>query len=141
VGLDDRLRDIQPETGARDLALEHRGCPEEPLEETSTIVLADPDARVGDLDADASVPRSERDVDGAAGGRELDCVRDEVVQQLRQASTLPVHGGHVLGVNVERNAREPGVRPRRNDGLLDEHPEVDRLEPELQATALEPRGE
>ena len=60
VRVDDRLRDVETEPGALDLALERRLRAEEALEEPLALLLGDPDAGVGDLDADELVTRAVR---------------------------------------------------------------------------------
>src|SRR5439155_19023859 len=141
VRLDDRLRDVEAEAGALDLPLERRLRAEEPLEQASALLLRDPDPRVGDLEAHRPVLGPERDVDPSAGRRELDRVRDEIVEQLREAGALTLDGRYVVGAHVQLDPRRVGARARSGYALVDERAQVDGLQLQLEPAALEPCGE
>src|SRR4051812_14885716 len=110
--LDDRLRDVQPEPGARNLAIERTLRPEEALEEALTLAFGEADPAILDLDRDLAVPAVDREVDAPRVGAEFDRIRDEVVDHLGEPAAVAAHrGGAAGGAPPERGGRAD--RPRR----------------------------
>src|SRR6185312_11923499 len=97
VRLDDRLADRKAEP--RSLSrLSARS--EEALEEARLLLFRDPDACVRDVESDVPVLRREPHVDAAAVGRELERVREQVVDDLADALAVEVDQA-VLGRDVQ----------------------------------------
>ena len=83
--VDDGLRDRQAEPGARDRLVLRPLRAEEAIEQVSLRLRRDAHAGVGDLDANVAVALGGAEVDSAAGRRELQRVREEVVDHLSDA--------------------------------------------------------
>ena len=81
----------------------------------------------------------------AASRRELDRIRDEVVEELSEPHRLPVDRGNRVGLCRQRHLRARRPRPGRGDGLCDDLAEVDapraRLEPPSCGRAVKSRSE
>jgi len=89
MGLDDSLRDREPEAGARRRRLVRAP---EAVEHAREVLRGDADARVGDREAHrVAVPRR-ADRDAPARRREADGVRPEVREDLRQARAVRQDG-------------------------------------------------
>src|SRR5262245_31939587 len=85
VGVDDRLHDRQAEAGALDVAPLRLLGAIHAVEQVAQIGLVDADAGIGDPEPQAVALMLDRDLYAAALGRELDRVRDQVLEDLAQA--------------------------------------------------------
>src|SRR5438876_7430104 len=90
VCLDDPLRDRQAEAGARDAGAACARCPEEGREHLREVALGDADAAVGYLQPRGGVVGVDPELDPASRRRELERVRDQVVEHLSQARAVAV---------------------------------------------------
>ena len=88
VRLHDRLADREAETRALDCGLRRDARAEELVEEPLLVLRADPDARVPHLEPDRAGVRARDDLDLASRERELDRVREQVVEQLCEAAAV-----------------------------------------------------
>src|SRR5437763_16001063 len=136
--LDDRLRDVQPEPGARNLAIDRTLRPEEALEEALTLAFGEADPAILDLDRDLAVPAVDREVDAPRVRAEFDRIRDEVVDHLGEPAAVAAHGGVAAREPQPKlDVRADGLRLRGRDTLGDELRDVDRLLLDVEAPALE----
>ena len=117
MALDDRLRDRQAQADAGDRRLLGRLGAVEALEQTALVGLGDAQAGVGHLDHHAVAAVDHAHVDAAAGGRELERVRDQVVERLPQPARVALDGGDRLGVQAQLDAELVGARARGLDRL------------------------
>ena len=89
--LRDRLCDEQAETRPRDLAVDHASRAEEALEHAVGLSRRQSDAAVAHLEHGAVRRPARPHVNVAALGRELERVRDEVVEQLEDPTPVATH--------------------------------------------------
>ena len=97
------------------------------------LVRRNPDAGVLDLEQRRPIGRDEAHLHPAAGGRELEAVRDEVVEHLREARAIALESRHALDRRDQLDPARVGDRRRGLDALLDDLAQVDLtpLDPEL----------
>src|SRR5207302_2768809 len=93
VGLDDRLRDVEPKPRTGNLTVEGALRAEEALEQPLALAVGDPDAPVVDLDQDEAVAPVDGEVDRAGLRAELDRVGDEVVEHLPEPAPVAADRG------------------------------------------------
>src|SRR6266511_2747513 len=98
MGVDDRLRDGEAQPSSRNGVLGCFGGAEEALEQMVLLFRRNAHARVPHLDDRVPALPLDANVDTTAGRRELDAVRDQVVEELRKARAV---------------ARDQGQRPCR----------------------------
>jgi hypothetical protein len=125
VPLDDRLRDRKAEAGPRNRVLLRAGAAEEPLEELVLLLGRKPEPGVLDLDDGRVVDRLQPDLDPPAGRGELERVRDEVVENLREPGAIALQPRDLLRPRDQRDALRARGGQRGLDALLDDLLEID----------------
>src|SRR5487761_1204729 len=104
VRIDDRLGDRQAEARSRNRADVRLVAAEERIEEPLAIVLGDAAARVGDLEHSVAAAAPGANSDATALRRELDRVRDEVVEHLREPGGIAREGNRVAVLEPDDDA-------------------------------------
>src|SRR4029450_1611063 len=94
VCLDDRPHDREPE--ARALDVRGRRGAEEAFEESYALVLRNADAGVPDLQMRGFVRGRDSDEDAAPRGRELDRIREQVVEYLGQPGGIAMEADRAI---------------------------------------------
>src|SRR5581483_10748494 len=102
VRVDDRARDEEAEPGAGHLLCNRARRAEEPLEHLLRLAGREPDSRVAHLEHRSVGIPANADIDAPALGRELDRVRDEIVEELEEASLVALEHGLALPREGER---------------------------------------
>src|SRR5205807_739526 len=95
VAFDDCLDNGQTEAAARDVC--RRAAAEETVEELLLFALRDPAAGVAHRRESGAVAFADRNSDVSAGRRELDRIRDEVVEDLADALGIVFAQGSIPG--------------------------------------------
>ena len=138
VRLDDRSRDEQPEAGAGDLRADRAGRAVEAFEDALLLAGLDSDSRVEHLDRHVRrCVRSTRSSTTPRSERELDPVRDEVVEELEEAAAVAPDRGRPFAVERERHVLLLGAGAHLEHRLLADLDDVDLLERQLQLTGLQ----
>ena len=141
MALDDRAGDHEAETGAGDGAARCGRGSVEAREQLADLVLWDADPGVGDLDPCLAVAVRGRDAHRAAGGRELERVRDEAVEYLPQTAGVGLEWDAAADVELEVDPLLRGGGQRGLDRVRRELAQVGRLGLQLQPVRLDLRDE
>ncbi len=104
MGLDDRLADPEAESGPGSCLCRRRLGSVEALEETLLLGVRNPQSRVGHVHDGAFVDAPDAHLDASARGRELERIRDQVVQHLANACPVELELRNLIGVEGQREA-------------------------------------
>lgn len=99
---DDRSHDRQAQARAGDIA--GRAAAKESLEQPRLLGLWNATSRVGDARDDLALIGSDGDSDAAAGPRELDRVRDQIVEDLGDPLGICKRMSRAVLLELEREA-------------------------------------
>ena len=127
VRRDNPLDEAQPEPSALNLRGDDVGGTVERFEDARLICCVDPDAAVGDGDADLAARWSAADANRLATGAVLDRVVNQVLEDAPQRRLVAQNRRQVVG-NVELHD-QPGCldqRRRRRDDIADQWSDADR---------------
>ena len=141
VLLDDRAHDHEPEPRAGNRLPRRGRCAEEAGEELALLVDRDADAGVGDGDPRERAVLHDADRHRAAGVGELDRVRDQIVEHLREPVGVRAHGRSAVELEAEVDFALGRARPRRLDRGRRDVVEADVGEHELEPVRLDLRDE
>ena len=141
VVLHDCPCDHEPEAGARDRAAGGRRRPVEAGEQLADLLVRDADSGVGDLEAKRAVAVARRQCHRAAGRRELERVRDEVVEHLAEPVGVGLERQRAVDVEHELDSLLGGGRPGRFDCRCRQLREVGFHRIELEPVGLDLRDE
>ncbi len=139
--LDDRPADRQTEARALDRLLRGVRRAEEALEEVLLLFLRDAGARVRDLDHDRAKLLARPHLDVAARRGELDRIRDEVVEQLRDPHLVPAHDDRPVHGADELDAARLCNGQGGNDAIAAQRADVDRRQLDLELACVVARDE
>src|SRR5439155_25986940 len=141
VRLDDRAADRKPEAGALDRLLRRVGRSEEALEEMLLLVLGYPGTRVHNFDHDRAADLTDSQLHAAAPWRELQRIRDEVVEQLGDPHLVAAHDDWLVCEADERHAASFRGRSRSHEAFATQLANVDRLTLDFELACVVARDE
>ena len=141
MALDDRARDDEAEARAGDCAPPRARGAVEAGEQLAELLGRHADARVGDLDPQRAVAVRGRQRHRAAARRELERVRDEVVEDLPEPRGVGFQREAALDVEAELDPALSGHGQGVLDGRGRQLGEVGRREPELEQLRLDLRDQ
>jgi hypothetical protein len=141
VADDDRPRNREAETDARDRALFGNRAPEEALEEALALRGGNVGAAVPHLDEDRAVPLEECQLDAAAVRGELHRVGEEVVDHLPETVCVAVAFQARRHVDLELDGSVLRNRPHPPDRIGNDGGELDWAEVEEELRYLKARGQ
>jgi hypothetical protein len=137
MGLDKPPGERQPQARA--------GLPDRPvadllelLEHPELVVLGDADPCVDDVHPDDVGHRLRRDRDRATLGGELDRVGEEVVEDLPEPAAIGVEHDLWVDLRLDDEPFSVGQRTETGHHLLDQRPDRELLDPQLEAPRLDP---
>ena len=139
--LDDPLRDRQAEAGARDAGAACARCPEEGREHLREVALGDADAAVGYLQPRGGVVGVDPELDPASRRRELERVRDQVVENLSQARAVAVDQRCRVLDDVESDLSLCGKRLGGRRALACDRGQLELLQLEHELAGVDPGDE
>ena len=139
--LRDRLRDDEAEARSRDRLLGRGRGAEEPLEEPALLRRRNADPGVLDLDDGAAAVDERARDDAPARRRELERVRHEVPDELRESLPVAGDGRDVLDLRHEPDLASARKRRGRLDRVAHDLVEACLAKLQLKPVRVEPRHE
>src|SRR5207247_2407334 len=112
---DDLFDDRETETSARDCVGDGVRSAEETLEQAPLLGLRDADPGIADLERDRLWDGSDANGHPSAGGRELERIREEVVEHPPERFAIGAHEGRLLHLEQQLDSSLVRERAQRVD--------------------------